>query len=166
MTTIAEVNAKGVGRAGVRPVIQPVQVTHGTFVTRNLARTQRMLEDVMGMECVRAAPDRLLARHRLDATRDSYWVLDVREVAEIGHPQNMLNHWGLAVANRNEVDRAYERIAAAKDEYGLKRVNKPKEAHKSYSFYFQDADSNWWEIEHRGPESAYAALVSQGDTFE
>jgi len=118
------------------------------------------------MECARLGADRALARHRRTAETGSYWILDIREVAEIPHPQNMLNHWGLSVADRAAVDAAYERIAAVKDEYGLRRVNKPKEAHKSYSFYFQDGDSNWWEIEHRPMESQYSTLVSGGDTFE
>ncbi len=166
MTTLAEVSAKGVGRSAAPPVIRPRQVTHGTFVTRDLKRTRRLLEEVLGLECGRVDAGRMVARHRGDAGRDAYWALDVREVSEIANPQNMLNHWGLAVASRADVDAAYERIASAKDEYGLRRVNKPKEAHKSYSFYFQDADSNWWEIEHRPPEAQYAALVAGGDTFE
>jgi catechol 2,3-dioxygenase-like lactoylglutathione lyase family enzyme len=165
MVTLTEVLDRGIGRVAA-PVIQAKQVTHGTFVTRDLTRTLRLLEEVLGMECARLGADRAIARHRRAAESGAYWILDIHEVSEIPHPQNMLNHWGLSVTDRGAVDAAYERIVAAKDEYGLRRVNKPKEAHKSYSFYFQDGDSNWWEIEHRPTESQYSTLVSNGDTFE
>ena len=47
--------------------------------------------------------------------------------------------------------------------YGLRRVHPVKANHGSYSFYCEDADSNWWEIEHRDAEISYAASVAQGD---
>jgi hypothetical protein len=42
-------------------------------------------------------------------------------------------------------------------------VHPPKGNHGSYSFYFEDVDSNWWEIECRAPEISYAASVAAGD---
>ncbi len=162
MVTLAEVTAKSIGKAAA-PVIRPIGLTRGTLVTRDLATTKRFLEELLGMECVALAPGRMLARHRRDRCGARYWVLDIREVDEVAHPQRMVNHWGFMATSNEEVDRAHAAASANKEKYGLKRVHPPKGNHGSYSFYFEDVDSNWWEIECRAEEISYAASVAAGD---
>jgi len=162
MTTLAEVTARSIGKA-IAPVVKPVGLARGCFVTRNLAVTRRFLEELLGMECAAIAPGRVLARHRSDRGARSYWVLDISEVAEVEHPQKLINHWGFMVESNAEVDRAHALASARKDDFGLKRVHPPKGNHGSYSFYFEDLDSNWWEIECRAEEISYAASVAVGD---
>jgi len=163
--TLAEVTAKAIGKAA-SPVVTPVALCRGTLVTRNLAVTRHFLEGLLGMECAMLGPKRLLARHRRDRGSERYWILEIREVDTVEHPQTLINHWGFMVASNDEVDRAHALAAAKKDEFGLKRVHPPKGNHGSYSFYFEDCDSNWWEIECRAEEISYAASVAVGDPVE
>lgn len=162
MVTLAEVTAKSIGKV-TSSIVKPIGLGRGTLVTRDLGVTRRFLEDLLGMECVQTAPDQMLARHRHDRGAKNYWVLEIRKVAEIAHPQRLVNHWGFMVASNADVDRAHAVASARKDEYGLKRVHPPKGNHGSYSFYFEDLESNWWEIECRAEEISYAASVAAGD---
>lgn len=154
--------------ANTAPHIEPSSIICGTLVTRDLARTRRMCEGILGLECVQHEPGKFLARepgHQPGGAHhgEAYWVLEVSEVDEIEVPQEMLNHWGANVDSQAAVDRAYEAIDAHKDEFELGRVQKPRFRNGSYAFYFVDADSNWWEIEYREPELVYTALRAKGD---
>jgi len=148
--------------------VKPTQLICGTFVTRDLKRTRRMCEDLLGLECVEPEKGVLLIRERGHKAGEKlagqpYWVLEAREVAEIAVPQEMLNHWGVFVSSQAAVDAAFEAINARQKEFGLGRVQKPRFRHGSYAFYFVDGDSNWWEIEYRAPELLYTSLRAKGD---
>jgi catechol 2,3-dioxygenase-like lactoylglutathione lyase family enzyme len=152
----------------VAPHVRPTSIVCGTFVTRDLARTKRMCEEVLNLECITPEPGMLLARERGHKPGEAlhgkpYWVLEAREVATIDVPQEMLNHWGVFVDSQAAVDEAHKRVDAAKAEYGLGRVQKPRFRHGSYAFYFVDADSNWWEVEYRTPELLYTSIRDRGD---
>jgi catechol 2,3-dioxygenase-like lactoylglutathione lyase family enzyme len=164
MAGLAELSTQGVGKAPAS-VIAPVMIDRGTCATRDLAVTRRFLEEVLGMQCVRVATDRLMARHRTDGDRAAYWVLEVQQVEAIRHPQSVVNHWGLFVKTQGEVDRAFDLLSARQTEYRIKRVQKPRNNHASYSFYFEDLDSNWWEIEYPRSNTPYADEVAPGDTY-
>jgi catechol 2,3-dioxygenase-like lactoylglutathione lyase family enzyme len=161
MVTLAEVTERRIGRAAAS-VVKPVALSRGTLASRDLDLTRRFLEDVLGMECARSG-DRLLARHRADRGKDAYWVLEVVARPHIEHPQKMLNHWGFEAASPEEVERIHDRLAASPETWGLKRIHPVKANHGSYSFYCEDVDSNWWEIESRAEEISYAASVALGD---
>ena len=70
------------------------------------------------------------------------------EVGESLHPANMLNHWGLDLQSREEVDKAYQDVLAAKEKYGFGDIKPPMDRHGVYAFFFQDFDTNWWEVQH------------------
>jgi hypothetical protein len=148
--------------------VKPSALVSGTFVTRDIARARRMCEALLGLDCVEPGPGVLLVRERGHRPGEKlhgqpYWVLDIREVAEVKVPQEMLNHWGVFVSSQAAVDQAYEKISARQEEFGLGRVQKPRFRHGSYAFYFVDGDSNWWEVEYRTPELLYTALRDKGD---
>jgi hypothetical protein len=129
---------------------------------------RRLFEEVLDLECVRYAPDALYVRERGHRAGEPlaglpYLVLDVREVPVIANPQAMLNHWGVFVATQSDVDRAYATLLENKERYKLRKVQKPRAAHGAYSFYFEDADCNWWEVEHRIPKRQYETLRKIGD---
>jgi predicted lactoylglutathione lyase len=63
------------------------------------------------------------------------------------HPVNVLNHWGIDVESKEQVDEAYENALKHKDTYGIKQVLKPVLQHGVYSFYLEDLDHNWWEVQ-------------------
>jgi catechol 2,3-dioxygenase-like lactoylglutathione lyase family enzyme len=150
------------------PAVKTIALERGTFLTTDLAAARRLFEEVLDLECVRFERDALLVRergHRPGEARagEPYWVLEVREVAAIANPQALLNHWGVFVSTQGDVDRAYQKLVEHKDAYGIVRVQRPCAAHGAYSFYFQDRDSNWWEVEHRIPKRQYTALRERGD---
>ena len=122
------------------------------------------------MECVEPSegPD-VCARERASAGEAKhgkpYWVLEVREVANVEVPQEMLNHWGFEAPSQAAVDEAYQKLNANKAEYGITRVQKPVFRNGSYALYCVDKDSNWWEVEYRTPDLIYTALREKGDQF-
>jgi hypothetical protein len=73
----------------------------------------------------------------------------------------MLNHNGLDVATREEVDKAYEIVMAEKDKWGITKVTKPVDQHGTRSFYLVDQDENWWEIL-SNPEGGYSWMFGKG----
>ncbi|HEY5349630.1 MAG TPA: VOC family protein [Candidatus Lustribacter sp.] len=150
------------------PAIRTVSLERGTFLTTDLAAARRLFEEVLDLECVRYAPDAIYVRERGHGPGEPlagqpYLVLDVREVTKIANPQAMLNHWGAFVASQSDVDRAYAACCENQARYGLRKVQKPRAAHGAYSFYFEDRDCNWWEVEHRIPKRQYESLRAIGD---
>lgn len=157
-------------RAAAASHVRPSLLIGGTFLTRDLKRARRMCEDVLDLECVEPEKGVLLIREKGHRPGEKlhgqpYWVLEAREVAEIAVPQEMLNHWGVAVPSQAAVDEAYEKIAARQKEFGIGRVQKPRFRHGSYALYFVDGDSNWWEVEYRTPDLLYTTLRQKGDQF-
>jgi hypothetical protein len=151
--------------------IRPVSLIRGTMVATDLAMTRRMAEDLLGMEGVMMAPDRLLLRERGHRPGEKkhgqpYWVLDVKLVGDVEVPQEMLNHWGVELTSQAAVDRAYEVCTEKAEEYELGRVQKPRFRNNSYAMYFVDRDSNWWEMEYRTPDLVYSALRAKGDQVQ
>ena len=145
------------------PQIKTTSMIAGTLVTTDLKRARRMYEEVMGMECVQPSQGLMYVRdkgHQPGGAKHGkpYWVLEVREMAEVPVGQEMLNHWGFEVATQAAVDEAYENLAANKAEYGITRVQKPFFRNGSYAVYFVDKDTNWWEVEYRTPDITYASL--------
>jgi hypothetical protein len=137
-------------------VIKPKLLAYGTFVTTNVAKAKLFFEEMVGLETVEPTPGRLLVRDKGKQARGhrggfDYWTLDIREVATVSHPQKILNHWGIDVADRDAVDHAHAMATLHKERFGLKKVMPVRVQHQSYAFYFQDFDSNWWEVLTRTP---------------
>jgi len=150
------------------PAIRTTSLERGTFLTTNLVAMRALFEEALGLECVRYAPDALYVRERGHKPGEPlagqpYLVLDVREVKAIENPQAMLNHWGVFVDTQSDVDRAYATLIENQARFKLKKVQKPRAAHGAYSFYFEDFDSNWWEVEHRITRKMYESLRKIGD---
>jgi hypothetical protein len=78
-------------------------------------------------------------------THHTYVILEVGP----GH-MKLLDHNGLDVPTREAVIEAHRVLTEVKDKYGVKKITPPKEQHGSFSFYFEDRDSNWWEIVENG----------------
>ena len=153
------------------PVVKTLRFATGNVVTRNLAAARRFYEDMLGLECVEYAKGRMLVRDRGTTGKgrqrgETYWVLDVQESADMAHPQRVLHHWGLDVAEKSDVDFMYQRLLEHKEAYGLGTIYKPQFQHGSYAFYFQDLDSNWWEFQFVPPSRTREAVVARGDVVE
>lgn len=145
-------------------------ITHlvaGTMVSRDLDTMTKLYEDFLGLEAVRIAPDRMLLRDRrakylMENGERDFFVIEVHQVTDVEKPQKMLNHWGISVGTREEVDRLYTLAKAQKADWLIKKMRPITGIHESYGFFIIDEDDNWWEIENRGSMSN-DLLFAKGD---
>lgn len=140
----------------------------GTIVSTDFGLARRLYEEFLGLDCVQCGPERMLIRDRaskiaMERGDPGYFVIDVRKVDSIQHPQHMLNHWGFSVATTAEVDRIRAEAIRQKEYFGLRKVMPITKIHTSYQFYFSDHDQNWWEIECREQGKTNEMVFEQGD---
>ena len=140
----------------------------GTMVSTDFNRARKFYEEFLGLECVRYAADRMLIRDRpseiaMEKGEPGGFVIDVRKVAFIEHPQRMLNHWGFTVATTEEVDRIRAEAISRKEYYGIGKIRPITRIHGAYGFYFTDYDENWWEVECRLHGKTNEMVFDAGD---
>ena len=140
------------------PVLKIKFLSHGTLESRDLEKSRRFYSEFLGLEVVRTSKISLMIRLGSD---HSYAV--VQNPSKEAMP--MLNHNGLDVGTREEVDQAYQTVLAAKEKWGIKKVTRPADQHGTYCFYFTDLDDNWWEIL-CNPEGGYSWMFSKGRDIE
>jgi len=132
-------------RSKKEPLLKTVRLGHGTLECADLTKTRRFYEEVLGLEVLQSSPLSLMVR------KDTNHVYAVVETGKVSKEMNMLNHNGLDVATPEAVDEAYELLNKVKDEYGIRKIQKPRHSHGDHTFYFCDLDGNWWEIVAVGP---------------
>jgi catechol 2,3-dioxygenase-like lactoylglutathione lyase family enzyme len=123
--------------------------------SRDLAFSRRFYEEFLGLEVVQTSPISLLIRLGGPNTIAVVYSKNVEGM-------NLLNHNGLDVRTRGEVDEAHRIVCAQAEQWHLKKITKPHLQHGTYSFFFWDADDNCWEIL-TNPEGGYSWLFEQGD---
>lgn len=141
-------------------VLKPLCLSHGTLECFNLTASRRFYEEFLGLECARHAKPAMSIRLGM-----RFHVVCV-EVGDQIHPCNVLNHWGLDVASRAEVDRAHALALQFKDTYGIRQVLPIQDMHGVYSFYFEDLDHNWWEIQYYENGFVHDDYFDFGDRFD
>jgi catechol 2,3-dioxygenase-like lactoylglutathione lyase family enzyme len=127
-------------RSAKQPLLNFARIGHGTLGVRSLAETRRFYEEVLGLDIIQTSPISMMVKK---GTAHVYAVVEVGNKAGEMDP---LNHNGLDVSSVEEVNAAYEKLLAIKDEYGLREIRQPGTMHGDYCFYFCDLDGNWWEI--------------------
>src|SRR5216110_708128 len=137
------------------PALKLAFLSHGTLESRDLAFSRRFYEEFLGLEIVQTSPISLLIRLGGPNTIAVVY-------SKQAHEMNLLNHNGLDVSSREEVDEAHRIVCAHADKWRLKKITKPHLQHGTYSFFFWDADDNCWEIL-TNPEGGYSWLFEQGD---
>jgi catechol 2,3-dioxygenase-like lactoylglutathione lyase family enzyme len=143
-------------RSMAAPLLKTARLGHGTLECVDLVKTRRFYEEVLGLEVIQASPLSLMIRK---GTTHTYAVV---ETGKADKEMPMLNHNGLDVGSPDEVDAAYELPQQVKDEYGIRKLQKPRQAHGDYAFFFCDLDGNWWEIVAVRP-GGYAADFGEED---
>ena len=128
--------------AARKTIVNPMLLSHGTLMCKDMAKSRRFYEEFLGLEVVRHARPAMMLR-----LKSGMYVVAVC-IGENVPKQHVLTHWGLNVATREEVDRAHAAAVEHKEKYGIQKINKVLERHGAYGFYFQDIDNNWWEIQH------------------
>jgi predicted lactoylglutathione lyase len=122
--------------------IKPYVLGHGTLECRDLKATRQFYEEFLGLQCVRHGVPAMAVRLGM-----RFHIVCV-EVGDKLRPAHYLNHWGLDVKSKEEVDAAYTAAQQHKDRYGIRQIIEPTLQHGVYSFYMEDMDHNWWEIQY------------------
>src|SRR5438045_9146041 len=92
-------------------IVKPYVMSHGTMECYSLKQSRKFYEEFLGLECVRHARPAMVVRCGL-----KFHIVAV-EVGAAVHPQNVLNHWGLDVGSKAEVDRVHKAATEHKDQY-------------------------------------------------
>src|SRR6185503_13321390 len=102
-------------------IVKPYVMSHGTMEVYSLKASRKFYEEFLGLECVRHAKPAMVVRCGL-----KFHIVAV-EVGAAVHPQNVLKY---------------------KEKYNIRQVLPVVMQHGVYSFYMEDLDHNWWEIQH------------------
>ena len=140
-------------------IVQPYCISHGTLEVRNLKASRRFYEEFLGLECVRHGKPAMVIRLGM-----RFHVVCV-EVGDEIHPVSLLNHWGVDVSSKEAVDKAHADAIHHRETYGILQVLKPQEMHGVYSFYLEDLDHNWWEIQYYENGFQHDDFFDFGDRF-
>lgn len=130
-------------------------LSHGTLESTDLDRSRAFYEGFLGLEVIRTSPISLLLRL---GGQNTIAVVEVKEKA----PMNMLNHNGLDVRTKAEVDTAHAKSVAQQEKWDIKKVTRPLDQHGTYCFFLCDPDDNWWEIL-TNPEGGYSWMFERGE---
>ena len=118
-------------------------ISYVLLESRLLAVSARFYRDFLGLCVEQSAP------HYCRLTAPDGWVrMIVVEVGDRLVPQKVSNHHGITLAGEPaRIDALNEQAKACATEFGILKVFSARHQHGSYSFYLQDPDTNWWELE-------------------
>lgn len=140
-------------------VLRPFVLGHGTLECFDLAASRRFYEEFLGLECVRHAKPAMAVRLGM-----RFHIVCV-EVGDQIHPCNVLNHWGLDLQSAAEVEDAHAKALQYQKEYGIRQVLDVQNMHGVYSFYLEDLDHNWWELQYYEGDFLHDDYFDFGDRF-
>lgn len=123
-------------------VVRGEYLSHGTLECHNLRNSRRFYEEFLGLECVRHASSAMAVRCGLR------FHIVCLEVGDALKPVSLKNHWGIDVGSEAEVDRIHKAAQEMAARYGIRTVADCVMQHGVYSFYIEDLDQNWWEIQY------------------
>jgi catechol 2,3-dioxygenase-like lactoylglutathione lyase family enzyme len=118
-------------------------ISHVVLESRALPASMRFYRDFLGLDVAQPAP-----HHCLVSDREGWVRVIAVEVGDRLVPQKVANHHGITLSGGvDAIDAVHARATAGAAEFGLKKVFSATHQHGSYSFYLQDLDTNWWELE-------------------
>ncbi|SCK14970.1 Catechol 2,3-dioxygenase [Variovorax sp. HW608] len=141
-------------------VVKPYAMTHGTLECRNMAVSRKFYEEFLGLEVVQHSPVSMGLRCGF-----KFHIVCV-EVGDAVHNMSYLTHWGLDVRSREEVDAAYAATQQQRGRWGIQNMTEPVDQHGVYSFYLQDLDNNWWEVQYYSAGYQHEDMFDFGDRYE
>ncbi len=137
-------------------LIPTQMLSHGTLSCLNLGSSRRFYTEVLGLDCIDVVPGRVMM-----ARKGAYWPI-VCLVRTGQQKLSFQNHWGLDVATREEVDAAHATCERVKNDYGIAKISRPRDLHGDYSFYLEDLDANWWEVQCMGARTFDDIFAERG----
>ncbi len=114
-------------RAKVEPALKLNFLSHGTLDSRDLEFSRKFYEEFLGFQVVQTSPISLLIRLGGDHT---IAVVYSKKVGEM----NLLNHNGLDVRTKEEVDEAHKVVVANAEKWKITKISKPYLQPGTYSF--------------------------------
>jgi len=123
-------------------LLKPTGLVHGHTEVRFLDDTIPVLTKVLGLDLLERYDREAVLKHP-----NTGWKLIVHEGGAAVKDKPERNHYGVRVANNEQVDHAYQYLLANKEALGLSKVVKRKERAGSYSMFFVEPGGNYWEIE-------------------
>lgn len=127
-------------------MLKPIGLTEGHYECRSLDETLPIFTDLLALEIVERKDKQAIVKHP-----NTEWRLVVHEGGPNASNKPHSNHYGFRVSSPREIPRAYEYISEHKNQYKIKSVTKPHEAHFAYSIYFKEPGGNDLEIEYYNP---------------
>ena len=139
-------------------IVKPYKLSHGTLMCGDLQKTRQFYEEFLGLEVVRHAEPAMMFR-----LATGMHVVAVKRSPNQLPDMHVLTHWGVDVATAEEVDDAHQKAQEHQETYGIRKLTKPLNQHGVYSFYLQDRDKNWWEIQYAPRQ--HEACFERGDVI-
>jgi catechol-2,3-dioxygenase len=128
-------------------MLKPIGLINGHYECRSLDQTLPIFTDLLALEVVERKEKEAVVKHP-----NTEWRLVVHEEPNSANKPHT-NHYGFRVATSKEIPKAYEYISDHKEQYQIKSVTKPHEAHFAYSVYFKEPGGNDLEIEYYNPQA-------------
>ena len=145
--------------ATTTPVLTRLQfLSHGTLESRDLEKSRQFYKECLGLDVIKTSPVSLMIKLGGDNT---IAVVHSKKKAEM----SLLNHNGLDVATREDVDECHRILKEQQEKWGIAKISTPADQHGTYAFYFRDLDDNWWEIL-TNPKGGYSWMFSKGGDLE
>jgi catechol-2,3-dioxygenase len=129
-------------------MLKPIGLTEGHYECRSLDETLPIFTDLLALEIVEREDHQAVLKHPNTA-----WRLVVHEGGPNAANKPHTNHYGFRVSSSKEIPKAFEYLTDHKDQYKIKSVTKPHEAHFAYSVYFKEPGGNDLEIEYYNPSA-------------
>ncbi len=140
-------------------VVHPYVLSHGTLAVKSLTKSREFYENFLGLTCVQHGMSSMAVRCGM-----KFHVICL-QLGDHTTPAGLHNHWGVDVRSEEEVNKAYEAALHDRDRYEFKGVTKPVKQHGTYSFYIEDRDSNFWEVQYC-PGFQHDDIFDFGDRFD
>jgi len=119
--------------------------SHGTMDCRNAAKTQRFLQDFLGVRSVRKS------KGTQYVWLGGRWIIACLNVGEsVPIRQGEGYRFGLLVASADAVDRAHAAAAAQQAAWEIRDIRPVRVEGDTRAFWLQDLDGNWWEFQYAG----------------
>jgi catechol 2,3-dioxygenase-like lactoylglutathione lyase family enzyme len=131
--------------AGAEPrhsIVPAGPISYVMLECRKLDDTMRFYREFLGVDAERRGP------HYFVSGGNGGVNVIVVEVGDKLLEQTVMNHHGITLWTEQAViDTLHAAAEEQKERFGIRKVMKATHQHGSYSFYMEDLDSNWWEIE-------------------
>lgn len=118
--------------------------SHGTMDSRDAEKTQRFLQEFLGIRSVRKS------KGTQYVWLGGRWIVVCLGVgAKVPPRQGEGFRFGLLVATPEEVDAAHAAALDQRAKWEIREIRPVEADGETRAFRLQDRDGNWWEIYHR-----------------